>query len=917
MDDRTVSTLVLLAALSAVTAHSAAPAVASDEARPFGLEARKPWTTSRLVGSPEPPLPYTVEPTFTNIEWKAPIYVIDEPGGDYLWTITQGDEAGRANRIARVADDPDTRDIVPLVDLPGRLVYAVCFDPDYATNRQVYVFSNGPDENSKKRNRVSRFVAEPGPPMRIDPGAEEVIVEWRSEGHDGGDLVFGLDGMLYVATGDGTGDSDTWNSGQSLDDLLGAILRIDVKQRDGDRPYAIPDDNPFVDLEGARGEVWAYGLRNPWRLALDAKSGRIWVGNNGQDLWETAHLVGRGENYGWSVFEGSHPFYLERQRGPTPLVPPTIEHSHAEFRSLTGGVVYYGDKLPDLEGAYIYGDYSTGRIWGMLHDGQRAVWHRELADTTLQLAAFRVDQRGELLVVDYTGGIYRLVPAPDKEPTGPFPTRLSETGLFASTAEHRVADGVIPYSVNAEGWNDGATVERFFALPGEQQIALPPDAQTKGASMGMWSWPERTALVQTLSLADVATESGKPRCVETRVLLLQDNEWTGYSYRWNDAQTDAELVPKEGADATFASAGNPSDDADNDAAGRAWRFASRAECMACHSRAANYVLGLNEAQVNRDHRYRDATDNQLRTLEHIGAFNRTLPKPPEELARLTNPYDEHADVEARARAYLHVNCSVCHVAAGGGNAQMVLSVGTARDAMKLLGARPQHNSFGLSNAMLVAPGDPDRSVLVHRLSRRGRGQMPPLVSRRVDGAAVELMRQWISQLPPEHEFVRKWTMEDLLPEVEGVTADRSIEAGKAAFQKTGCAQCHRFGDEGGTVGPDLSAVATRLKKRELLESILLPSKVIADQYASFAVATDDGKVVAGRIEREDDEAVVVRPNSAFDTLEQIPKRNIVGRRRLDVSNMPEGIFNVLQKHEVLDLVAFLLSGTHARGSGGQ
>ena len=129
-------------------------------------------------------------------------------------------------------------------------------------------------------------------------------------------MAFGHDGMLYITTGDGTSDSDTWNSGQTLDDLLGSVLRIDVDRRDGERPYAVPPDNPFVDTPGARPEIWAYGLRNPWRMGVDPKTGQIWVGNNGQDLWETAYLIRRGENYGWSVYEGSHPFYLERKRGP-------------------------------------------------------------------------------------------------------------------------------------------------------------------------------------------------------------------------------------------------------------------------------------------------------------------------------------------------------------------------------------------------------------------------------------------------------------------------------------------------------------------------------------------------------------------------------------------------------------------------
>ena len=133
--------------------------------------------------------------------------------------------------------------------------------------------------------------------------------------------------------------------------------------------YAIPPDNPFLDVEGARGEIWSLGHRNPWRMTVDAKTGGLWVGNNGQDLWEFAHLIKRGDNCGWSVYEGSHPFYLNRQQGPGRFAPPTVEHDHGAFRSLTGGVVYYGRRLPGLEGAYVYGDYSTGAIWGVKHDG--------------------------------------------------------------------------------------------------------------------------------------------------------------------------------------------------------------------------------------------------------------------------------------------------------------------------------------------------------------------------------------------------------------------------------------------------------------------------------------------------------------------------------------------------------------------
>ncbi|WP_435005075.1 PQQ-dependent sugar dehydrogenase [Tundrisphaera lichenicola] len=864
------------------------PSARADE--PFGLKARVPWTASRLAGSPEPPLPFTVEKVFTKLESKNPIYIADEPGTDSLWVIQSVDD--KIMRIVRVKDDFGADRAETLLDLAEQQVYSACFHPDYATNGFVYIFSNGPKPLPDRMNRITRYTVDRQAPRGINPDSAEVIIEWKSGGHDGGDMAFGTDRMLYITSGDGTSDSDLWDSGQTLNDLLGGVLRIDVEHREGGRPYAVPRDNPFVDTPGARPEIWAYGLRNPWRMSADLKSGQIWVGNNGQDLWEQAYLIRRGENYGWSVYEGGHPFYLERRRGPTPHVPPTIEHPHALFRSLTGGVVYRGDKHPDLDGVYIYGDYSSGRIWGMKHDGQKPLWHRELADTSLQIAAFRVDHHGELLVADYGSGIYRIVPLPPRKEAPPFPTLLSETGLFRSAADQQPDAGVIPYSVIAPGWTDGARADHFMAVPGSEKVGFEAGST--------WRFPDGTALVQTLTLGDKAGQEPSGRRIETRVLLRQQGEWAGYSYRWNAEQTDATLVAIDGEDLALPPGPGGVD--------RKWRIPSRSECMACHSRAANFVLGVSGLQLNRDHDYGGTADNQLRTLDHIGFFESALSKPPQDLERLADPADGSADLERRARTYLYVNCSSCHVEAGGGNAKMELNFGTPREKTNLIGARPQHDTFGIANAMLVAPGEPDRSVLVHRLSTRGRGQMPPLVSNRVDEKAVGMIREWIAGLKPERPFVRAWKVEDLAASIDTLPSGRSIESGRKTFREVGCLQCHRAEGEGGSVGPDLAGVAGRLGRLELLESVLLPSKVIADEYANHLIETEDGTVVSGKIEREDDKVVVLRPPSSGDPV-AVEKAKILERRRSDLSNMPLGMVDVLEKEQLLDLLAYLLNAT--------
>jgi len=301
-------------------------------------------------------------------------------------------------------------------------------------------------------------------------------------------------------------------------------------------------------------------------MTIDRATGQIWAGNNGQDLWETAHLVRRGENYGWSVYEGNHPFYLNRKLGPTPPVPPTIEHHHAEARSLTGGVVYHGEPSPELNGVYVYGDYSTGKIWGARHDGSRLTWQKELANTELQIAAFALDHHGQLLVVDHGGAIYRLIRSPQQSPTPPFPARLSETGLFLSTRDHQVPPGLIPYSVNAPGWADGALVQRF--------IALPDDTRIHYSSAGGWSFTNGAVLVQTLLVEHEPGNAASRRRIETRLLTRQKGQWAGYSYRWNEAQSDATLVPAKGDEKEFVVKDRRSP---GDARKQVWRFPGRAE----------------------------------------------------------------------------------------------------------------------------------------------------------------------------------------------------------------------------------------------------------------------------------------------------------------------------------------------------
>jgi uncharacterized repeat protein (TIGR03806 family) len=696
---------------------------------------RIPWTTSKVIGYPDPPLPYRPLRVYPKLALFQPVYVRAEPGGDRLFLVDHKGSWAGPGGMRVFADRVDVDSSEPLLQM-DRLIYGFCFHPNYRDNGYLFVFSNGPVKESNKLNRISRFTISREPPRMLVPDSELVILEWESNGHNGGDLAFGPDGYLYCPTGDGTSDSDTLQTGQGLNDLLAVLLRIDVDHPEQGKNYSVPRDNPFVNTPGARPEIWAYGFRNPWRLDYDHQLNQLWVAQNGQDLWEQVYLVRKGENYGWSVQEGSHPFYLERKRGPQPISPPTAEHHHAEARSLTGGIVYWGEKLPELRGAYIYGDFSTGKIWAIKHDGNLVTYHREIADTVLQIVGFAMNHGGDLIVVDHAGGLYSLEPTPPAEPSN-FPRRLSETGLFASTADHVMQDGVIPYSVNVQLWSDGAHKQRWMAVPGTAQFGY---KRARG-----WDFPDGSVLVKSFALERVAGVPKSRRWIETRLMVRQQGEWVGYSYRWNEEQTDAALVEAAGANVDFEIQDKK---AATGVKKQTWHYPSRAECMVCHSRAANYVLGLTEHQMNRDGEYGGVTVNQLEMLDRMGYFKEKekLPKPPSELSRLYDPFDEKLDLRLRALSYLHANCSNCHVSAGGGNAAFEMEIDVKPEKAGLYDASPVHTTFGIEGAKVIASGKPDQSLLLHRMSRRGSGQMPPLGTNLVDDQACDLIRKWIQQL---------------------------------------------------------------------------------------------------------------------------------------------------------------------------
>lgn len=292
----------------------------------------------------------------------------------------------------------------------------LAFHPRYKTNGEIYVFYTPKKAPQKHTNFLSRFRVSRDDPDRADPSSEEVLlrVEHPFWNHDGGTVAFGPDGHLYLALGDGGAADDPFDNGQNLKSLLGKVLRLDVSRKENDKPYAVPADNPFVGRSDVRPEIWAYGLRNVWRLAFDRKTGACWAGDVGQNLWEEINILVKGGNYGWNRREALHPFGA-RGVGPRPdLIDPVWEYHHDTGKSITGGFVYRGKLLPELEGSYLYGDYVSGRFWALRYDEtrRRVIANRPIPSRSHAVLSFGEDERGEVyfLTATPTGqGLHRFV----------------------------------------------------------------------------------------------------------------------------------------------------------------------------------------------------------------------------------------------------------------------------------------------------------------------------------------------------------------------------------------------------------------------------------------------------------------------------------------------------------------------------
>ncbi len=284
----------------------------------------------------------------------------------------------------------------------------LAFDPDDRENGHFYVYYSAANP---RRSVLSRFSLDQRNPGIADPQSEVIIMEVAQpySNHNGGQIAFGPDGHLYIGLGDGGSAGDPQGNGQNLGTLLGKILRIDVSGLSVAGDYKIPADNPFVDTPAARAEIWAFGLRNPWRFSFDLDTGLLWTGDVGQNVWEEIDIITKGANYGWNIMEGSHCYSPSSGCDQSGLTLPVVEYDHSQGCSVTGGYVYRGEKVPSLHGYYVYSDYCSGKIWALGHDGNVVTQNALISESGLSITSFGEDLAGNLYILSREGGIYTLV----------------------------------------------------------------------------------------------------------------------------------------------------------------------------------------------------------------------------------------------------------------------------------------------------------------------------------------------------------------------------------------------------------------------------------------------------------------------------------------------------------------------------
>ncbi len=671
------------------------------------------------------------------------------------------------------------------LDLTGHVKFSIngeegllglAFHPGYATNGYFFVFYTtwtNLSDFTTRHGRLARFQVSAGNPNAGDVNTETVFINQRDEApnHNGGDLLFGPDGYLYVSVGDEGGLADAFDNAQRIDgDFFGGIMRIDVDKRPGSLApnphpgiadhYRIPPDNPFVGVTSHNGqsvvagevrtEFWAVGLRNPWQFSIDPVTGWMFAGDTGDSTREEIDFITRGANYGWPYREGFFP----RPGADSPpaghvATAPIHDHAWGTFgtnqgKATIGGLIYRGAQLPEINGSYVFADHITGNFWALDFDGVNASNYRQLfAD--VGATSFGLDpSTGDLLFTDIVEDrVKRVIRGTDVISTA-LPETLTATGAFADVPDHLVHPGIVPYDLTVPFWSDNAHKTRLFSIPDTNSFMT-------FSELGNWRFPAGSVWIKTFELEMTNGVPASRRRTETRFLIRNAEGVYGVVYRWNTEQTEAFLLPEAGLEEPFEI---------NDGGilrTQVWHYPSRNECLQCHTHAGGLALGFHTPQLNRDFPHGTTTTNQIAAYAQAGYFDNTVSNL-HVLPALAPATNEAVSLDYRIRSYLAANCSQCHQpggpAQGAWDARITNPLSAAGIVNGLL-SRPATNA----DALIVAPGSLVNSELYRRLSIEGAGRMPPAASLMLDTNSIRLVARWITNSLPQHQSFAAWQVE--------------------------------------------------------------------------------------------------------------------------------------------------------------
>ncbi|HEY8078098.1 MAG TPA: PQQ-dependent sugar dehydrogenase [Labilithrix sp.] len=716
----------------------------------FGLDSRPTNATCKPPARPPNASPLAFQQVYGNLTLNTPMVMDHIPGDSSRWFVAE-----RGGTIVSFPSaNPMQTDVTTVADvaaLAGNAInvetsgegglLGMAFHPSFATNGRLYISWTGNDTGScaaplgnyggcSMRSRVGYLTYDTG--MQKFTKYDELFVfdQTNATNHKGGCARFGTDGFLYLTFGDGgsgddpfTGDNVVHN-GQSTHRFFSKMLRIDVDNPAGGKPYGIPAGNPFADGMAGSPEVFAYGFRNPFRFSIDRATGDVWQGDVGQNQYEEVDVVKAGGNYGWSCREATHDYFATDMarcpNGTAGLTDPILEQQHVpnNSRAIIGGRVYRGKAIPSFVGGYVWGDEVQTKLFSMTIDTStlKPVFGEIPGAPTASWVDFAEDVDGEVYAVALNNQIWKMIAGNNGE-VGPdtFPDKLSKTGCVDPANPRNPASGLVPYTVNAALWSDGADKRRWMALPDGATIAVQGD--------GDFDFPIGTVMMKEFSLG------GKR--IETRLLMRHDDGgWAGYTYEWLDDESDAQLLPSSKVKTVGS---------------QPWYYPSRSDCTRCHSEAADHTLGPELGQLNGDYVYTDTNriSNQLHTLEHIGMFSAPLGKPVDQIVAYPDPFGT-APVDQRARAYLHSNCSQCHRPMGNGGGDIDFRFATAFADVKVCNVDPQRGDLGLTGAKLLVPGSPATSLVsVRPHELPGANRMPPLATSLVDTKGTSVIDDWI------------------------------------------------------------------------------------------------------------------------------------------------------------------------------